>query len=178
MWQDTSFLGNIPLHERNRVIETVVEQDKTHAESREFTPKPKNSKALELELELAFEDATVTRNLPVIRILWNVQQGNQERVASLSARLRLNDQRIRGVDRESAPVAYKFREETRTHAYWHHNVYFIDSDGVLKKDHNPLGDWDDNYTTDQFAQKTAELWNINTWREQEELPLWKHKTKS
>lgn len=172
MPQSSGFLANVPQDKRNKLIEAVVNSTKTHAESREFKAKNPKSKALEFELELVFEDEQNQQSLNFFQILWNVRHGNREKVASLSARLRLDKERIRGIDWNAAPISYKFQENTASNAYWHENVIYFDRKGIMQNKHEPLKDWHGNYSRDEFARKTADHWNINTWREQEELLSW------
>ncbi len=163
-------LGRFPADQRNQILQTFVEQPKSHAESREFS---KSGHGLSTSITLAFVDDAVSRRMPLLPLVWNVRQATPSVHQSLSGRLLLDGNRIRGVDRENVPRSYKFTKETVSEAFWHENILSFDRKGILQNQHASLVDWHASYTADQFAVKTAERWNIQTWREQEDLDLWK-----
>ena len=155
---------------RNHVIRRILENPKTHAETREFRS---HGSGQQFEADLFFTDNTINQELAQYPLQWGVRQGNRANPRTFSSRLLAGIfGRIRGLDAHSPGATFLYRKETGSPAFWHENQLYFDADGVLQNEHALLPDWPESFKgPNVFARKVAERWNIETWREGEESSL-------
>jgi hypothetical protein len=148
----------------------MLENIKTHAESREFRP---HGSGLQFEADLFFKEDSVNTELAPYPFTWNVEQGNRNAQLSFSSRIfsRILG-RVRGLDHQSPRTTFLYCKETESPAFWHENQISFDANGVMQNKHEPLPDWPETFPgPNAFARKVAARWNIETWREGEESSL-------
>lgn len=155
---------------RNHVIDRVLGNTKTHAESRTFTPTGNGQR---FETALFFADDALNQELAQYPLRWGVKHGNLQNARTFGSWLLAETLgRIRGLDAQSPGVTFLYRTETRTPAFWHENRYYFDRDGLMQNEHLPLPDWPESFPgPNAFARKVAERWKIETWREGEDDSL-------
>ena len=152
----------------NHVVDGIIEAVKTHSESREFR---RQGNGLEFKTDLDFKETTKTEEFGHYQPRWEVSEGHLQVAPSLTARVMAKPYgRICGVDFSGFPATHRYEEETLTTSFWHENRPYYDRSGIRHDRHHPL-DWPEELKPHQFAERTAELWNIETWREQPELEL-------
>ena len=158
------------LDRRNHVIRRILENVKTHAESREFRL---HGNGLQFESDLFFKEEATNADLAPYSVKWNVEQGNAKDARSYSSRLLSQaGERIRGIDPHSPGATFCYRKETESAAFWHENQIYFDDAGLIQNRHEPLTDWPERFPgPNAFARKVATRWNIETWRDGEEPSL-------
>jgi hypothetical protein len=156
---------------RNHVIRRIVDNAKTHPESREFRPDGRGG--ARFEDALVFTDDKLNEELAVYPLEWHVCQRNTGNPRSLSSSLLAKVLgRIRGLDANAPHATFRYQQETGSPAFWHENQIGYDQDGVVSNDHVPLPEWPESFRgPNSFARRVAARWNIGTWRDGEEPSL-------
>ncbi|MFA6566734.1 MAG: hypothetical protein WCS96_00840 [Victivallales bacterium] len=155
--------------QKNKLIDIAVVGRKTHSDALDFRKiKYENHTGYDRTIELSFLDPVANNDFGHHKIEWNITQTDIEYPETMSARLLLDRERIRGIDYNKAPINYKFDVSKTKPIGFHENVISLNRDGLTVNTHISLTDWTLYDNIYNFATSTAERWNIDTWREKNE----------